>query len=62
MNTLAIKNLSIALEAISRINHPSSGNLFEAIEQLLDVEISKQRKANNESYRKAQQADDDIPF
>ncbi len=61
-----IKELAIAMEAISRINHPASGNLFEAIEQLLDTAISEARKENNDRYRaQAQQAkteDDDIPF
>lgn len=66
VNSGEIKNLSIALEALSRINHPASGNMFEAVEQLLDTAISVARKENNDRYRAEAStiADnhDDIPF
>lgn len=62
-NTVAVKNLAIALEALSRINHPASGNMFEAVENLLDAEISRARKENNEAYKASTNtSDDDIPF
>lgn len=63
VNSGEIKNLSIALEALSRINHPASGNMFEAVEQLLDVAISVARKENNDKYRaETTTTNDDIPF
>lgn len=61
--TARIKNLSIALEALSRINHPAAGNLFEAIEGLLDKAIHEERKTATPPARPATTtSDDDIPF
>lgn len=37
--TLRIKNLSISLEALSRINHEGASSLYVAIQALLATEI-----------------------
>jgi len=61
-----IKELSIALEALSRINHPATSDLFGAIEQLLENAITEAHKENNplHTYTPPQTPtpDDDIPF
>lgn len=53
-----IKELSIALEALSRINHPQAAQAFEAIEELLGDAISTARK----EMPKNDTSDDDILF
>jgi len=63
--TLRIKNLSIALEALSRI--PDSGQFTYDIEKLLKVEIKVLQEENQkatEAVRPAKSTTDkdDIPF
>ena len=63
--TLRIKNLSISLEALSRINNEGSSGLYVAIETLLKGEIDEAHKEQNppkEVYATAITSDDDIPL
>lgn len=65
--TNRIKNLSIALEALSRVNTSGSSLLFERIEDCLKDEIKVQEKETLERLKSARPAkpstdDDDIPF
>lgn len=63
--SLDIKNYSIALEALSRINHPAAHQAFEAIEGLLSTSVSEARKEQHPlvAYSApAKTTDDDIPF
>jgi hypothetical protein len=63
--TLRIKNLSISLEALSRINNEGSGDLYVAIETLLKGEIDEAHKEQNplkKVYATTTTSDDDIPF
>ncbi len=60
-NSLAIKNLSIALEALSRIN--GAKDTFVAIHELLLHEVEEAHKENHpiQTYTPTN-PDDDIPF
>lgn len=61
--TARIKNLSIALEALSRI--PKSESLSEDIEKLLWKEIKEAHEEKEPPHRArpaATTSDDDIPF
>lgn len=63
--SLRIKNLSISLEALSRINTRNSQSLYLEIEALLTTEIEEVQKEN--AQRSAPPAkpttpDDNIPF
>lgn len=65
--TARIKNLSIALEALSRIGGSWSHiELFDGITKLLKTEIKTAEKENEEPPPPARPAiatpDDDIPF
>ena len=62
--TSRIKNLSIALEAVSRINYEGSADLFDRIQQLLANEIMKQQEDNQLQTAKTMTTlgDDEIPF
>lgn len=62
--TNRIKNLSIALEAVSRINYEGSADLFDQVQGLLANEIIKQQEENLKALEKAEPIhnDDDIPF
>ena len=61
--TLRIKNLSISLEALSRINNEGSGSLYVAIETLLKGEIEEAHKEQNPLRTVPTTTDDDdIPF
>lgn len=64
--TLRIKNLSIALEALSRINSYGASTSFYDVEKLLKVEIAELKKENERPIPSARPAtttpDDDIPF
>jgi hypothetical protein len=69
--TLRIKNLSIALEALSRINIPGSLGFYNEIETLLSKEIYEAKKETqwpNQTARPAMPVynkdydPDDIPF
>lgn len=63
--TLRIKNLSISLEALSRINNEGSGELYAAIETLLREEITEAQKEQHPLRTKTAYAgtsDDDILF
>lgn len=63
--TLRIKNLSISLEALSRINREGSSGLYIAIETLLNEELNEAYKENNPprtTHTTATTTDDDIPF
>lgn len=62
--TARIKNLSIALEALSRINHPAAASAFEAIEELLGKEIDQTKRENQwpHSARPARTETDYDPF
>jgi hypothetical protein len=62
-----IKNLSIALEALSRINNGGATALFARIQAVLAEETSIQEKETRDRRRPAPPAkptsdDDDIPF
>jgi hypothetical protein len=63
--TLRIKNLSISLEAISRINGKEASRLYLSIQTLLKGEIDEAIKEQN-PIRTARSAtttlDDEIPF
>lgn len=61
-NSLQIKNLSIALEALSRIQQSSIA--FDAIQDLLDEEIAKAKEYNETPIQpvSSRNPDDDIPF
>lgn len=59
--TLRIKNLSISLEAISRINNEGSADLYCRIETLLTGEINEATKERRERAT-ATTPDEDIPF
>ncbi len=54
--TLRIKNLSIALEALSRINTGDSFSLYERIVDLLKDEIITKEKENQWPQRPARTA------
>lgn len=63
--SLRIKNLSISLEALSRINNEGSPSLYDAIETLLKGEIQAMQKEQNpiKPVRSTVPiCDDDIPF
>jgi hypothetical protein len=64
INTTAIKNLSIALEALSRIN--AATTLYYRVESLLAKEINQATLESEEPRTPPQAAprnpDDDIPF
>jgi hypothetical protein len=62
--TARIKNLSIALEALSRINNPAAANASEAIEELLGKEIVQAKKEQGPYTARpaATTSNDDIPF
>jgi len=68
--TLRIKNLSIALEALSRINSGDSFSLYERIVDLLKDEIITKEKETQEAQQWPQRPartattnlDDEIPF
>lgn len=65
--TARIKNLSIALEALSRIGGSwSHVNLFDDVTKLLTTEIEACKKENQEpippAWSAATTPDDDIPF
>ena len=64
--TLRIKNLSISLEALSRINHEGSSSLYNAVDTLLVHEIDeaiKEQKPDPNTARSASPSlDDEIPF
>lgn len=58
-----IKELAIALEALSRINHPATSDLFSAVEQLLENKITEAHKENNPLHTYTPtHTHDDIPF
>lgn len=59
--TLRIKNLSIALEALSHSHHSAIG---DRVYGLLMVEIKKLQKENEEAnaVRPTEPSTDDIPF
>jgi len=61
MNHLGIKNLSIALEALSRINSYEALNASRGINSLLEKEIEAAKKPTPE-LRVPGSLDDDIPF
>lgn len=61
--TLRIKNLSIALEALSRINNEGSPNLYDAIAQALEKELGNLSKEQYpELFVNKADPNDDIPF
>lgn len=65
--TTRVKNLSIALEALSRINNEGSPQLYDSIETALNNEIEalwkEQAKTAMPPARPAiPTPDDDIPF
>jgi len=61
-----IKNLSIALEALSRINHPRIDGAFESVERLLTTAIAKAHEENHPPSPpppyNLDNLDNDIPF
>lgn len=63
MNHIAIKNLSIACEALSRINGERSVEQLSAVQQLLDDEISAAVMEKRKPKPRTQaEIDDEIPF
>lgn len=64
-NSIAIKNLTIACEALSRINSARAAEQLDAIQKLLDDEIGT---ATMEKYRQVKpnqvkpEPEDEIPF
>ncbi len=64
--TARIKNLSIALEALSRINSTGKWDPFEDVRDLLKTEIIQFEKEQEVAIPPARPAkptlDDDIPF
>lgn len=61
ITSLNIKNLSIAMEALSRINGQNS--IMYAIETLLKAEINlAKEQAKPQTLQSAQTSDDEIPF
>jgi hypothetical protein len=63
--SLRIKNLSISLEALSRINNEGSGGLYNRIRQALYKEIQAMQEEQNpiKPVRSTVPiCDDDIPF
>jgi hypothetical protein len=64
--SLRIKNLSISLEALSRINNEGSGGLYNWISQALYKELDELEKEQKPDPKPALSAalipDDDIPF
>lgn len=56
--TVRIKNLSIALEAISHINNEGSANLYVSIEAALQDEIQNHTK-ETDKYRSTPTSIDD---
>ena len=58
-----IKDLSIALEALSRINHPRIDGAFESVESLLTTAIAKAHEENHPLIKATPtNLDNDIPF
>ncbi len=60
MHARNIKDLSIALEALTRVQ--SVEDEFEAVQALLNEEISSMHKEQNPLKKVRDDADDDIPF
>lgn len=60
--TLRIKNLSIALEALSRINNEGSPDLYDRVEDLLKDQIKEIETATPPARPATTTFDDDIPF
>lgn len=61
LNTTHIKNLAIALEALSRINSPGSTDLYIRVENLLKDELKKQERRTKQKYPDPVESDE-IPF
>lgn len=59
MNTTHIKNLAIALEALSRVNVEGSNKLYKRVEDLLKDQLKKQEK-HTPNTREVE--DVEIPF
>lgn len=59
VNHLGIKNLSIALEALSRINTYETYNCMNDVRRLLEKEIAE---AESPTTPPTPNPDDDIPF
>lgn len=57
-----IKDLSIALEAISRINCEGSAELYQRISYALERSISQYDKEMQQEQKSEATADDEIPF
>ena len=62
-----IKELSIAFEALSRINDPDAAQCMSDISELLKHQIEQAKKENDWTYTpqtppKSYHPDDDIPF
>jgi hypothetical protein len=63
--TLRIKNLSIALEALSRISGYAASSLYSEIAEALMAELKKYKKENEEAkptVRPTKPSTDDISF
>jgi hypothetical protein len=60
--TLRIKNLSIAFEAISRVNCEGSEALQSFIYGSLYAEIAAFKKEQNQESAKPTSLDDELPF
>ena len=63
--TTRIKNLSIALEALSRFQTSGYPNPFERVQELLEKEIStfeKENQAHKPAPTPTEPSTDDIPF
>jgi len=62
MNHLGIKNLSIALEALPRINSYEALNASRKINSLLDKEIEAAKEPTSPPAKSPFAEDDNIPF
>ncbi len=63
--TARIKNLSIALEALSRVNHPAAEDAFDRVWALLKSDLIEEARKEKglPSARPARvETDDEIPF
>ena len=60
--TLRIKNLSISLEALSRVNCEGSSSLYIEVDALLRKEISNAHKEQNPLKTVGNELDDTVPF